>query len=150
MMALFLSLYCAESILLFVSVVASKKLMNALAIGAGVSSLGILVCGFLIVPSHMNTFWWTLHVMSYQTYFYQVLIYNDILPRTFRIESCPITDMLTDECKQTGYEILKTFEADHVDIRVHFAILLCMAIFWRVLTAVVLMCWQRPCCKRER
>jgi ABC-type multidrug transport system ATPase subunit len=145
---LFCALYCAESIVMLISAVTWGGVIPAVTVSIGFLALALPLCGFYLLPSHMNRVYQFLHRAAFQTYYFRLLVWNDLDGRRFLSSICqgaaarfPTvngTVIWPATCFINGTSVLESFEIHDVSVSQSLLMMLLMALMWQCLLAIVL------------
>jgi ABC-type multidrug transport system ATPase subunit len=148
MLAYFVTLYCAESMLLFICMVMGSNGNLAVMVGIGTLSLGVVLSGFPILPSDMRPVFWALHKLSFQTYHYQAVVINDLAFRTLVhiVKTVNATTNITTSVvsvEYVGIHVLDALELSNQNAYQCLAIIGCLSLLFRLCVFVGLSCCRR-------
>jgi ABC-type multidrug transport system permease subunit len=144
LLTLFLALYCAESIVLFVSGVFPIFIV-ALALLAFLTGFFLLVQGFFVAYENLPAFWIWAHYWSYQSYAFENLVYNDFTGLTFSCDRnsdgscfCAVPSSLNAQCEFTGTDVLSLYDYQNTNFWLKTGILVIQIVTYRLLFYVIL------------
>lgn len=126
MFALFVSLFVAESMLAFIASLVPHYIIG-MALGAGVYGFFMLTEGFFILPKDIPPYWiWGFYI-GFHRYSFRIFMHNEFSGNTFNSTLLP-----------TGEDVLEVYDMEDVNVGEDFAILIAMAVIYRLLFFTVL------------
>eukprot|EP01135_Chromosphaera_perkinsii_P006886 Nk52_evm41s621 gene=Nk52_evmTU41s621 len=129
---LFLSLYVAESMVVFISSVI-PIFVAALAIAAFANGFFMVVQGFFVKKDNIPNYWIWGNYISYQTYGFQALVKNDFPGLLFKCgQTCSIPSTL-NPLYFTGDDVLVQYDYEDVKVWEQIIILVAMVVIYRFL-----------------
>merc|ERR1712137_629880 len=149
MLVLALALNCAEAMIITISAIA-PNFIAGLSAGAGAFGGFMLLCGFFLLKKNIPDYWIWAHYLSFEKYGFEALMKNEYEGAEFdcvfqeqliayndtsisvEVCQCAFPD-LNGDCVITGDEVLKYYEYEDVNIWPWCAVLLGIAIFFRLL-----------------
>jgi len=148
---LFLSFYCAESMLTVTSLL-SSDVVNSLFIGAGVLTIQSLICGFYRVPSHMPGWAGLLRGVIMHRYAVDIVLYDDLHTRVYRLPDCPGSGqhVANASCLVPGQVLLSTMEMGVIQTDMWNVVILLLAVGWRAIYFVYILLLHRRWCGLKR
>ncbi|VDC00690.1 unnamed protein product [Peniophora sp. CBMAI 1063] len=150
---LFLAVYTAESQSAVVAAVI-PIFVAALAIASFLNGFFMSVGGYFIRTVNLPRFWyyWA-HFIDYQTYAFDLLVYNDLRGLTFactgRVDdgTCfceyPSSLLAQGQCALAGDDVLQYLDVSGIDFALYTCILLIIAVVYRILLYLVLVLKKR-------
>jgi len=146
---LFIAIYIAEAQSVFVAA-AIPIFVAALAIASFLNGLWMCVQGYFIRAVNLPRFWfYSFHWIDYQTFAFELLVKNDFTGLKFPCQvingSCQCSypsSLIPGECAVSGQDVLQALNIAGFNIGLYSAILIIMAIVYRLLFYLVLV-WRK-------
>lgn len=129
---LFVSLFVAESLMLVISACVPIYIIG-MALGAGIYGMFMLNQGFFLIRDNIPPYWIWCYYIGFHTWTFQIFMYNEFHNST--VDCNPSTEI----CRYTdGNAVLKQYGMENSNIGEDFAILVCMAIIYRIIFFAIL------------
>ncbi|KAH9935196.1 P-loop containing nucleoside triphosphate hydrolase protein [Epithele typhae] len=144
---LFLAVYAAESQSALIAAMV-PIFVAALALASFLNGFWMCVGGYFIKAVNLPRFWyyWA-HFIDFQTYAFDLLVYNDLRGLTFACEtladgSCfcdyPSSLIAQGQCALAGEDVLNWLDINGISFKLYASILLMIALVYRLLLFIVL------------
>ncbi|KAH9935192.1 P-loop containing nucleoside triphosphate hydrolase protein [Epithele typhae] len=144
---LFLAVYAAESQSALIAAMV-PIFVAALALASFLNGFWMCVGGYFIKAVNLPRFWyyWA-HFIDFQTYAFDLLVYNDLKGLTFACEtladgSCfcdyPSSLIAQGECALAGEDVLNWLDINGISFKLYASVLLMITLVYRLLLFIVL------------
>lgn len=128
--AMFLTLYCAESLMAAIAIGVQGSMFSALIWAGGFMAVGVLLCGFFKPPSRLPIVWYWIHQGTFQAYHFAIILHNDLTGLSSL--SSTASSNATSNIAMASKVMTQTFELDAKPILVCFVVILGITLLWRI------------------
>jgi len=141
--ALFTSLYCAESVVLVVSAIVPYYII-AMAFGAGIYGMFMLGQGALVLPGNIPDWWIWNYYIAFHSYAFEVFMWAEFDGQVFKCNSDPTAALIEQACRfPTGQDVLEYYEMQDAKVWRNLVIIVAMALFYRIVFWIILHVFHR-------